>query len=45
MGYKDFLKCKSFEFDKTYLELGKKMKELGIIDELPSEIEEVFRED
>ncbi len=45
MGYKDFLKCKSFEFDKTYLELGKKMKELGIIDKLPSEIEEVFRED
>lgn len=40
MGRKDFLECKSFEFDKTYLELAKKMKTLGIIDELPNDIKE-----
>lgn len=43
MGKKDFLECKSFEVDKTYLELAKKMKNLGIIDKLPSEIKEALK--
>lgn len=34
MGRKDFLECKSFEYDEEYINLGKKLKYLGIIDEL-----------
>ena len=37
MGRKDFLECKSFEYDGEYLEMGEKLKELGIIDTLPWE--------
>jgi hypothetical protein len=40
MGQKDFWECKSFEYDDKYIYLGKKMKELGIIDKLPFEEEE-----
>ena len=36
MGYKDFLECKSFEYDEEYLEMAKKLKDLGIIPEVPS---------
>lgn len=36
-GKQDFLKCKSFEYDKEYLEIGEKLKELGIVDTLPWE--------
>ena len=35
MGVKDFLECKSFEYDEEYIKLGEKMKELGIIDKAP----------
>lgn len=35
MGVKDFLECKSFEYDEEYMKLGEKMKELGIIDKAP----------
>lgn len=37
MGRKDFLECKSFEYDGEYLEMGEKLKELGIINTLPWE--------
>lgn len=37
MGRKDFLECKSFEYDEEYLEMGEKLKELGIVDTLPWE--------
>ena len=37
MGRKDFLECKSFEYDEEYLEMGEKLKELGIVDALPWE--------
>ncbi len=39
MGRKDFLECKSFEYDEKYLEMGEKLKELGIVDTLPWENE------
>lgn len=39
MGKKDFLECKSFEYDEEYIRLGKKLKELGVIDKLPNESE------
>ena len=37
MGRKDFLECKSFEYDEEYLEMGEKLKELGIVGALPWE--------
>lgn len=37
MGRRDFLECKSFEYDDEYLEMGEKLKELGIVDTLPWE--------
>lgn len=37
MGRKDFLECKSFEYDEAYIRLGKQLLELGIVDELPFE--------
>lgn len=40
MGRKDFLECKSFEYDGEYLEMGEKLKELGIVDTLPWENED-----
>lgn len=33
MGRKDFWECKSFKYDEEYLDLAKKLIDLGIIDE------------
>lgn len=41
MGYKNFLECKSFEYDEEYKRLGEKMKKLGIINLLEWEQEEI----
>lgn len=38
MGKKDFLECKSFEYDEEYIEMGKKLLELGVIEKLPDDL-------
>ena len=44
MGKKDFLECKSFEYDEEYIEMWKKLLELGVSEKLPNDLVEKVKE-